>query len=457
MGKKTISIITILFLATLSVSVSARTVVVQEKSGYNTSTQVVGSRELFVRHQFRVDDFSQWLDLVYRAQAFELFQRLVAEKKISTRGIIITQDIVMGESIAEVGTMLTPEWLFDNMPRTYHGADILKQLMDAKVLDATGFVVDISGTKNIDFNSSDFSLMLPKVLKIALPIENQILAAAILNDLNELIINDHREIEVTNQQTTNFQSRNNDLFSGLLETLGGNFLAKTFSPDKTNISRTSLNYISKVNVLSFYDFKVGFAPFSGFGHHPGQWAINGKKDSTIVNFESASAPALKSFRVDVDYRFINKLSAYTNNFGFNTAKAVYSQYKTDTASISNLYVFFPYISGGAVGNTDSLNGMSTMIGCGLAYSRGTDRNNLGLAINFDLNIPLFYWLNLDTGLIYGFQPRSNDGNVWDRAEFKMALSALLLPQITAEMGYKIMGSTTDTQDNSVYFGLKSYF
>ena len=447
-----------LFLISSSVF-AARPVYVQEKSGYNTSTQVVGSKEIFTRHQFREGDFDGWLTLVYQAQAFDLFEKLVADRRLTAKGIVIGQELVIGDNTAEPGTMVTPEWLCDAMPRTYTGRDILSQLIQQGVLDQTGFVAGVTGNKNIEFEPVDFSSILPKLMKISLPIQNTNLATAIMDDLYNLIVTYHREIEVTSQQSTTYQSRNDNILVGLFESIGGNFLAKTFSPDKINVSRTGLAYTPRIDVGSYSSLKIGFAPYFGFGNHPGQWAIGGKKDSLKLEATTLTSPKLQSTRVDVDYRFIDRLQSYRQSFGFNMAKAVYSQYKAkeDGSTFNNVYVFFPYLSGGSISNTTAANGMMMTYGMGLGYSRGTDRNNLGLAFNFGTDIPIFYWLNFDFGLLFAFQPGSGEHNVWDRSEIKLGLSALLAPQINAEVGYNLIGSTTDVKDNELFYGLKLYF
>jgi len=451
------SILSTLLLLSLSTPVFADTnyYQIQEKSGYNTQTQVVDKKQVFTRHQFIEQDFSVWLTLLYKAQAFEIFEQLLKTQKINKRGVVLTDELIFGEKVFENGKVITINDIAKYYPHTFIEKDTLAAMIASGALDANGFAAGITGDSNINFDAINFSKVLTQLKTIKIPIQNEKAKAALVNELFELILTRHREIEVVTQQTTRYQSRHDNMFNGLLETIGGNFLSGIFSPDKTSVNRSGLQYIPQANIPALYVLPVGFAPFPNYGSHAGLWGINGSNSVSRLQGSWMNLERVKSFEIDgkLAWTFTKKIP-YSDVVPYTYTQAKYLQIQQNNGTTHYINISIPYLSLG----TAMSSGWTSEIDFGLSYSyNNSGRNALGLAANTDWSIPILGWLNANLEGAYVFKPDFGKDNQWDQASLTVGLELSPYSEWSAKVGYRWLASITDTNQEGFSLGISYWF
>ncbi len=431
-------------------TVHADIIVQQEQSGYNTVTQVVGSQQLFVRHQFIDTDFSPWFSMLYRAQAFELFSQLIAGHELTPQGIALTQ-IVLGDYVIPQGKLVNVELLVQNTPHPFGGPELLALMTKSGVLDNTGFVLGLRDDRNILFANVDFSSVLEQMKPLALPIQNEKVRAALVHELFELVMSCHREIEVTTQDTTRFQSRNNDLFSGMMQTVGGNFLAGIFSPDHTNVSRKQAGYFPHTDVDHFYGLKLGFSPYWSFGDQAGVSITNGDTSRYELSGQLLDLDASQFSQVKAKWSWLpGGRPSYGPGFPF-LDEEITVQRIADLNTGNHYFVSatIPYLSFGTAIGTSTFG-----TGVGLSYGVGGLRNALGFSTHLEFEIPLMTsFLSLTGDALYNFKPDFGQEVIWDQGNFGIGFAIHPMLPLTFNLGYRYLASRTDVNANGITFGL----
>lgn len=258
------------------------------KSGYNTTTHVVDTKTLFTRHRFVEADFGRWLGLVYQAQAYELFNGLIVSGRLSKNGLVQQTPLLLGKASFGVGTGVTVEDVYDALTPTFDAKAILTALQQVQVLDSTAFMIGVTDNVTIYFDAYNFSALFPKLRKLTLPVQSAAAREELINELYTLISGKHRTLEVATQETTRYQSRNDNIFTGLLESMGGNFLGSIFMPDRVKVSQQDYVYMPRVNIASLYPHCLGFSPYPYFDRRSGLWMLNGDKTNTHLTVQLGS-------------------------------------------------------------------------------------------------------------------------------------------------------------------------
>ncbi len=449
MFKKSFSI-SLLCLFVLGTTVPAFATYYAPKSGYTTTTQIVDSKQLFVYHQFLETDFTLWLSLLYRAQANENFSNWIKTAQISPQGQVLTTDLMIGKRLFRVGEIISIEDIVAETPHNFKESQLIDLLVKAKILNEKGYMVDVSGNRNNSYEPIDFSKVEPKLDTLILPIDSPKSNGALTHELFNLLTIKHREIEVTSQDTTRYQSRNDNLFSGLFESIGGNILAGIFSPDKTKVTRSELAYIPNTNIQDLYPLPVGFSPYSGFGNKPGLWCINGNSSLLTTQIESENHSDVQFIDAKINLSWLIHPSAYYSPlFAFTQIEGEYEEIKTRTATTRYFSVTLPYLSGGIIHRNNRTN-----FGFGLVYAQSTERKNLGMKVAIETDYAFTPWFGITLNGNYLFQPNFGSQNIWDQAKLETALVFTPLAHLSASAGYQWLASSTDTNTEGYIFGLR---
>ncbi len=429
----------------VSLPVFAQPIYVNEKSGYTTTTQLVGTRYLFKRHTFLETDFDVWLPVVYRAQAFELFQSLVKENKISKQGFVL-MDITVGSTVFPRSTILDIEMLTDALPKTFDGAVVLKELTTATVIDSKGQVIGIETATTLE--TANFSSLNSKLQAVAIPVQSEKLKASLINDLSSLIISYHQEQEVTTQDQTRYQSRNDNIFVGLMESMLGNAMASWFQPDKTRVNTVKNLSLPESIPSRFYPITVGLSPF--YHQKNGLWSINGNPTIWRGAFTTLSTKDNKMIEAGLStYWLLNPGQPYSNTFYTPAATLGYAQ--VENAGVVKKYysVAIPYLSMG----TFSKGGVSNWY-FGPSMINTQTGNALGMMVGLDMETTFLNQFTFDLGSKFYFQPQLNGSNCWDQLHATAGFSWYVSPQVSFQVGYQWWMSSTDVNDSGLTLGMK---
>ena len=433
-----------------SATFSQDTYVAQEKSGYNTTTKVVGSQDVFIRHQFQTGDFVAFLPLLYRAQAFEFFNELVAGHEISPQGLALVP-LTLGSTVIPIGKLVTVDLLSEKMVHSFGGDQVIAVLMKAGVLDKLGYVQGITGGKNIEFSSVDFSVAKDRIQTTTFPVKNVNVQAALCQEVYQLLLSYHHEHEVTTVDTTRYQSRNNDLFNGIMETMGGNFLAGIFSPDTTHTTRSASRYYMHTNIDSFYKFNIGFSPYWGYADQAGLIIRDGDTSRWQIGAQTLGNKGVQMAEVKAALLWLpDGRQSFGSGLGFLSEELRFQTFTQNGVNHTFTSLSIPYLSfGGAVG-------ASTFgLGLGLVNGAGNDRRNgIGLSTHLEAEFPLFTsWLSWGVDGAYHFKPDIGKEVLWDQGSIGIGVTVRPVAALGLYAGYRWLGSRSDINSDGFAFGI----
>jgi hypothetical protein len=411
----------------------------QPAPGYNTQTQVVGSREVFERRQFTPNDFNIVLSMLYRAQAIEQFLELSEKGVLSKMGEVQVEKLIIGREVYSKGQVISFDEIEDNSPPNYTAEDLFRALIKAKVLDNAGFVFGLQASRNIEFSPVDFSAYYERIKSIPLPLQSKQAQAGILNEINSLIIARHRAIEVTTHQTTNYRSANTNLFNGLIETIGGNWLSQTFSPDQVRTTKSDLEYAPQINLYGFYPIWAGFSPYPHFGGSPGSYIINGStvRSSTEFQMMNGQDGSMVEITKAYDWTFGRNKPAFVGAFAYSELALRYLQVQNSTLQSRFYSASIPFF---IAPNSSLSKRLEFKLFFGPTYSTNPTRNALGLHIGTAFTLPAFAYTDFTASIISHMQPGADQNN-WMQTHANLGLQfSGLFPNLTLKTGVSWLNS-----------------
>ncbi len=269
-------ILTVAFLL-LAQSVSAASALyVQEKSGYNTTTQVSNQRHFFIKHRFTPESFSVWVKLATEAKANDTYTQLLRDGWLSGKGMATRTFSIHGRTFPENDGVRVS----DLIPITPPPVDILAVLIEHDVLSKEGYLNGVTANLTTEFYNVDFGFLQQRISALPIGITDPSADAALKTELLNLIIGSHRGMETTVVETTRYQSRSDNIILNVIESWTGNALGSVFLPDRSKISTTQVAYIPALDVDGFYPRSFGFAQSPYEDNRSGIWSLNGLSTRT---------------------------------------------------------------------------------------------------------------------------------------------------------------------------------
>jgi hypothetical protein len=430
---------------------SAQTTYVAEKSGYTTTTQVVGTRYTFKRHVFLEKDFDVWLDVLYQAQAFEAFQTFIRDKKITPQGYVLVDGLTIGSKTFTRHTILDIETIKEALPKTYTGASLILGLTAAQALDNQGQIIGIDTATTLE--NANFSFLYPKLKSLNIPLESDKLRASLVNDLSALIISYHNQQEVTTQDQTRYQSRNDNIFTGLMESMLGNAMASWMQPDKTKVSTIQSLALPQSEPSLFYPINVGISPY--YHQQNGLWSINGSSSIYQAHFTTLSSQSHKTIEGAIAFDWLfNPNIPYRKGFMYVSTALDYAQVQTISSTAVRRYmsIAIPFLSTGMIAK-----GGSSRFVFGPTLFNNPAGNALGMIVGFETETTFLKDFTFDAAAKYYFQPQLNSSNRWDQAHATIGFSYFVNPQLALQVGYQWWMSSTDANTDGLSLGGKFLF
>ncbi len=446
-------------------AVDGQAVILSDRSGYNTASQVVGSRRLFERHFFQNGDFASWLNLLDQSRAVEWLQDQVKAGKM-TQLWVATAPIRLGNLDIAPGQGVTYQQIASYLPYAdespYSIGDFQKLLVEKKVLSSKGYLEGLKGENGVSFESVNFSFLAPKLKKIPLPIKNGRAQDAFLADLHELLMLPNCVLESTSVETTRYQSRNTNMFMGIFESIGGNMIAGALAPDRYEVRRIASVYTTRVSVESLYDLHFGFSPYPNYVGRPGILSINGAYQLSSFALSFLAGDKTQVFQSDITGMFgLRGLSSGTSISGTNFP---YFTTKFGFLSLQNPGYQTQYVRAG-LGFGTAFNAFFADMDYGLVYATGTHRNALGMSVGLNGEYTFAGPLSWIGSLLFLFQPNGRnsdvDGNTtnWRYLQFGTGLAySMGSNQLTLGYQYRSESSQfVEDQGGGIVFGAKVFF
>ena len=206
-------------------------------------------------------------------------------------------------------------------------------------------------------------------------------------DLNRLIRTKHKLNEVTQVESTTYQSRNDTFLGQVGEQVLGNVATRVLFPNRQDVSTFEADYTSNIAITSFYgnlDTRLNSAPYSRGGD--GWILLNGNASAHTLSAQQMGDHRNEFLRAGrLDYRgFVVSKSGSLNNESVGLVHYGLSADALDLNTVEEsdeLTAFYsPYIGISNVGRI-----LQYDVSMGLSYRTGTGLDNaLGWRYGFGL-------------------------------------------------------------------------
>lgn len=252
-----------------------------EKSGYKTTSQVVDQKELFTRSIIKVSDLEPFMPELWQAMALDQFTQAITNRLLSPQGIVMEVPFKVGNQVFAPGHIVSVADLIRANKDAVTSTDLYRDLQTSAILNSSGLLAGLPAAVTYStFSEVDFSFLSDGLSKLDFPIQNATLKAELQRDLGRLLAARHKVIEVTQEETTRYQSRQTGLFENIWDQAVGGFAGAVFFPDKLKTVQTSASWLPTVDVPQFYRFNKGFneRPYAFGGK--GNVIVNGLDSQT---------------------------------------------------------------------------------------------------------------------------------------------------------------------------------
>ena len=229
-----------------------------DKSGYNTSVQVIDTKKRFDRVRFVPRMFSQWIALYVETQSYDFISTLDKKGYVNNDGSLKHGT----ESLAiplKTNAIIQYHIIKAYYEKKYTEKWIYSELESVGVIDKDGFLTH-TDTFSDTYNPYDFDQYYADIKHINLNVSNPVIAEALHRELLRMLSEMSLSIHVTQQETTRYQSRKRDFFESLLDQLAGNIVGRLFFPDTVKTVKQKMTYSPNINPKHlFTNIKLGFA------------------------------------------------------------------------------------------------------------------------------------------------------------------------------------------------------
>ena len=251
-----------------------RPVVVKEQSGFTSQTAVVGSRLLYRPVPITSDFVNAWMPMFYQTLAYEQLKQYVQDGKLTFQAMVSRDPIRLGNRMFGQGTMVSVDDLLVDKMQFIKADFVVERLRTAGVIDSKGFLLNVNPTASVE-DPIKFSSVKTAMNRVDLGVRNQALQQAILSDLYQMIIAAHQVVEVTSQQSTEYQSRKNGFFENIIDYAAGNFVKGIFFKPTLATVQQAIPWSPVVSVTEYFpEFRLGLLPYPYFADSYGVMGIN---------------------------------------------------------------------------------------------------------------------------------------------------------------------------------------
>ena len=403
----------------------------QQRSGYNASSQILGTKVLLVRQKFSGSEFDSWLALLRHGLAVEKFKELIALDPKARPDI----DVILANDIP------------------FFRMDLMVLLQEKKVLDKNGFLIGFSNAIKEQFDENDFAFLPDKLAAVNFGLKNKDLEEDLRRELYRVIIYEHQLQEVTQEETTRYQSRKEGFFENILDQFAGSAVGSVVYPDKIHKTKQKVLYVPFLDVMAYFPEIVwGFANYPFENPNKGLVILNGDHNLTQLDASYQSKDGITHYEVGLRRRIIfNRDRRNENHIPFGELFANYN--RVYDASSSTHFASLG-IGGGAAGKHYIYD---FVIGPTLKLNSGDSA--LGFYAQLGGSYFPFQPLSIDMSYANFSQPNlfANPAQtLWSLSQFKIGLGAhVAFVSITG--GYQWLSAPNAIVNQGYYFGLQGYF
>lgn len=429
----------------------------REQGGFTSQKDVIGKRELFQERRFSESDFAEWIDLVNYVDAVETFLALQKEGYVAQDGEVLKPLPIKGLKV-KPGRIVKIRQIRSAREGHYTAGDLINELQRTKVLDDANFVPFPKGALKTNYADVDFSFLDSRFLQINLPVSQEQSARALKRDLNQLIRTKHRLNEVTQLESTTYQSRNETFLGQLGEQILGKFATDIFFPSRQKVNTFEADYDSNIAVSNFYSLRtrINSAPYSRGGD---AWVLLNGRESVYAltaqqlrdNSEGDLTAGLVDIHRDVVVKEGNLNSGSVGLLQYGLTMDTLDLTPTDDSDALPAY-YSPYIGISSVGRWTRLD-----LNVGLSYRTGANLDNaLGWRYGFGFHIYPISPLSINFEYVSQNQPNFID----ERTEWQLDRTSLGLTlhfkQLALSGGYRWYFTSQDELMSGWYVGGRYY-
>lgn len=419
---------------------------------YHTDVHLIGNETLYVRNRFSKFNFTPLVEMIVEAKAFENLESLIHDGRVSELHCLVQQGpLVLDQVVLNPGDSVT----LDDLKKYWAGRVtvdwIWALLQNAGVLDAQGYLMGIKDDKAVLFSEVSFEPLLAKIKTMDLGIKTTPLQADILGDVYTYIVNEEKVLQITQQESTRYNSTGKNFFESFVDSFLGNALGSFASPDKVKVVRQKAPWAPITDVLGYFnEFYTGFLPHPDFSRNNGLVGMNGKLSmGTVEVMTSTFDDGTSFFSTQGFYRFIPQTHRLSPSIGFGEAGIIYNHVSDSSETIKNLDALVGVGGAGPAFLFD--------FNLGLTYRDGVAYNSLGALYRVAASFYPFKPFSLDFSAIGRAQPNLILGGYnWEYSEYNLGLSAYL-SQASLGVGYHWMTSNDSIIGQGVYLGANYHF
>lgn len=407
----------------------------ESKSGYVRDVHILDRQYLFYKRKFSPRQFSKWLDIYAEVKAIEWVLKHVEDNTIGQYGQFKTNIMLFNKRFTN-GSFLKLDTVIKLYQNNVSSSELIQYLIDSNILSEEKYLLGFDESKT-EIGLRDFDYLLPAVKTLPYNLENDYVMDILNRELVILIGSLSQEILVTQEETTRYESRKDNLLENIFDSAVGNAVGNMLFKDKVKRTRHTLSWDPQINIFENYpSLYAGFSPYPYFGNNSAPIALFGNHALNQISYSNSEKDQLKF-----------------TNFAYK------SHYQAYDSGIDNVVSFGPYLNWASLKENNSaldfaglgihMGGTGNVFKGGFGFGLGyfKDLNNTYIGLSTDLEGRYYTPINLSLGgnAHYIFGGKLSQDKGWSYSNVNIDLS-LHINRVMVSYGYTWINS----RDTSVY-------
>ena len=420
---------------------------IKEQSGYNTQVHIIGSEKKFDRIRFVPSLFNRWTALYIEAQTFDLIEQLNTQGYVNANG-------TLKETVTTLSVPLIPNQVISKQKiqeyyqNKYPSQWVVSALKKVGVLDSDGFLVNTDSFSD-EFNGNDFKPYKKQISKIDFNFSTQAVQKAFETELLRVLKESSTMIHITQEQTTRYQSRQDNFVDGFLDQLGGDLLGKVFYKDTIQTVKRKGVYSPNMDPFwLFSNITFGFSSAPYAHGAPGNMIFYGQKKQSVLSVDISNQTGQSHLQLGT-YQWQTR----TQSASLPQEMIQFGGWQVTMNDLHDTKDQLLWASGGWLfGNRQARFDQDIFVGLGAYSSRLTGDVKLGLSLGYGGVYHVVRHLGVYYGIQsqFGFDFTKESGMSWMVNVYELGLKTAW-KQFEANVGYQWVAGQNGTH---VFDGLK---
>ena len=255
-----------------------------EQGGFQTDVHILNQEEKLIIKRFTPNTMEPFVHLLNQLRGGLYFQKWQNEGKIDYQGKILKQSVNLGFKTRHHGQHLTLKDVIQWSKQSYTPFHFFKKLQDAGIIDKQGYVASISEQSVKDTENFDFQNLQNKIQNFSFGFGDQKLTNQLRNSLFDYLKIKSTVINITQEETTRYQSREENFIDAFFDAIGGNIIGSIFFKDKVQVLSEEKGWKPSIDLDQYLaPYYLGFANTPYYSTLDGLSIINGNSTLTEVS------------------------------------------------------------------------------------------------------------------------------------------------------------------------------